>query len=209
MKVLSHAVILDDHRLFADSFRTLLQKEYQFDVVQAFSDTEDFFRFIRAFGRGDIYVFMDYYFPKDNGLALLVQVRQINPKAKIIVVTSALSATVIRTISQYSPNAMLSKSSDTIELTACIEALRRDKTYLAPEFKQLLEAVAEEKEVTFSPRELELLTYFSKGYNIAQTAKETFLSPHTVVAHRRKMMAKAKCNNIGQLLTYAQQNDLI
>ena len=209
MKVLSHAVILDDHRLFADSFCTLLQKEYQFDIVQAFSDTEDFFRFMRGFGRGDIHVFMDYYFPKDNGLALLVQVRQINPKAKIIVVTSALSATVIRTIWQYSPNAMLSKSGDTMELTTCIEVLRKGKSYLAPEFNQLLESISAEKEVTFTPRELELLTYFSKGYNIVQTAEETFLSPHTVVSHRRKMMAKAKCNNIGQLLTYAQQHELI
>ncbi len=37
----------------------------------------------------------------------------------------------------------------------------------------------------------------------------TFLSPHRVVAHRRKMMAKAECQTIGQVLKYAREHNLI
>lgn len=37
MKILTHAVVLDDHRLFADSFALLLQRFGAFDAVSSFS----------------------------------------------------------------------------------------------------------------------------------------------------------------------------
>ncbi|WP_376749015.1 LuxR C-terminal-related transcriptional regulator [Sphingobacterium siyangense] len=49
----------------------------------------------------------------------------------------------------------------------------------------------------------------SEGYSVAETASRTFLSPHTVVTHRRKMMAKAECQTIGQMLKYAREHNLI
>ena len=208
MNRLTHAVVLDDHRLFADSFALLLQKECGIDMVQAFSETEGFYQFLRAFGQGELYVFLDYYFPQENGLVLSMEIKRLNSKAKVIFVTSATSESVIRSILQYRPNGLLSKSCDMATLVACMDQIRAGGFYVGPRLMKILENNVV-VEASFTPRELELLKYFSKGYSIAETANHTFLSPHTIVAHRRKMMAKARCNRIEQLLSYAQQHQLL
>lgn len=209
MKTLTHAVVLDDHQLFADSFALLLRRECAVDVVQPFNIVEEFFGFLRGFGKQELFVFLDYYFPDENGLALLSDIRRINPKAKVIFVTSATAPTVIRNILHYHPDGMLSKSCNTGTVITCFDRIRQGKSFIAPEFERMMVTAGAQKEVIFTPREIELLKYFSKGYSIAETAVETFLSPHTVVAHRRKMMAKANCQTIGQMLTYAKDNHLI
>lgn len=208
MKVLTHAVILDDHRLFADSFALLVKKECDIDLIQSFSAPDDFFQFLRAFGRDHIYVFLDYYFPNENGLSLLTEIRRINGLAKVIVVTSAIAPTVIKSILKYRPDGMLSKSCDIHHVMNCFDAINQGRTYIIPEFESM-RAIDGEKTEIFTPRELEMLKYFSGGYSIAETASRTFLSHHTVVAHRRKMMAKINCQTITQMLKYARDNELI
>ena len=207
MNVLTHAAVLDDHCLFADSFALLLQREGIADIVQGFSQTDHFFQFLRSFGRSEIYIYLDYYFPKENGLALMIEIKRINDKAKVIFVTRAVAPAVIRTILQYRPNGLLSKSSDIQEVITCIDTIKKGKTYVSKSFAKLLSA---NKELgAFTPRELELLQYFARGISIADTASKLFLSRHTVVAHRRKMMQKTNSHSIAQLLTYARDNALI
>lgn len=208
MQKLTHAVVLDDHRLFADSFALLLQRTGNIDVVQSFSETEDFFQFLRSFGTANLFVFLDYYFPNENGLTILTEIRRINGKAKIIFVTSASAPAVVRSILQYRPQGLLSKFGDIQTLSACITAVKKNTFFVHPDFQRLM-LETNRTTVTFTPREIELLKYFSQGYSIAETAAKTFLSPHTIVAHRRKMMAKAKCHSIAEMLTYARDNDLI
>lgn len=207
MKNMTHAVVLDNHQLFADSFALLLQHEGIADIAQGFSNIDDFYRFFRIFGRMEIYVFLDYYFSSANGLAIMVEAKRINNKAKFIFVSSLIAPSVIRGIKQYHPHGILSKYCDASMLTTCFDMVKIGKQFVAPELEALLSGT--DADELFTPRELELLVYFNAGFSIAETANKTFLSPHTVVAHRRKMMLKAKCNSIGQLLTYARSLALI
>lgn len=208
MKVLTHAVILDDHRLFADSFSLLLKKECDIDLIQSFDASKDFFSFLRTFGRNKIYVFLDYYFPNENGLSLLTEIRRINELAKVIVVTGAIAPSVIKSILQYRPDGMLSKACQIHHVMDCITAINQGQNYIFPEFKQMKPVDMKNTQI-FTARELEMLKYFSQGHSVAETASLTFLSPHTVVAHRRKMMAKTNCQTITQMLRYALDHELI
>ena len=209
MKLLTHAVVLDEYYLFADSFALLLQKECGMDIVQAFSDVEAFEQSIRAFGQQEVYVFLDYYLPRDNGLTLLTEIKRFNPNAKIIFVTRNLTSGVLRSIMQYRPHGILTKNSARETLLECIADVKAGHFYVAPMLAAKLLSESPQEVVTFTPRELEILKYFSDGFTIEETAQKIFLSKHTVVAHRRKMMAKVKGNTIAQLLTYAQEQGLI
>jgi|SRR5690606_37474893 len=208
MKVLTHAVILDDHRLFADSFALLLQRFGAFDAVSSFSKEIEFFDFLQSFGNQKLYVFLDYYLPETNGISLLTDIKRLNKRAKIIFITSAIAPNVIKNILKYKPNGLLSKSADIQDFIKCIETVEGGREYVDPQFEPFL-MQRNERAVTLTPREIELLKYFSQGNSIAETAAKTFLSPHTVVAHRRKMMAKANVQTIAQMLTYARDNELI
>lgn len=208
MKDLTHAIVLDDHRLFADSFALLLQRFGAFDAVSSFNKANEFLSFLQSFGNQKLYVFLDYYLPETNGLSLLTDIKRLNKEAKIVFVTSAISPAVIRNISRYKPHGLLSKSADIQGFVKCVETVEHGREYIDPQFEPFL-TQRDERTISFTPREIELLKYFSQGNSIAETAAKTFLSPHTIVAHRRKMMTKANCHTIAEMLTYAQKNHLI
>lgn len=208
MKYSANAIILDDHGLFADAFSILLERYKLFDLVKSFDNKEDFFTFLGVFGHKNIVVFLDYYLGEDTGLMLLSEIGRINRKAKVIFLTSALSPFLIQTLYSYNPDGVLSKSCSVETVKQCIEDISTGKTFIDPLFKDLLHS-NKSLNIKFTSREIEILQHFANGETIAQTAENMFLSSHTIVAHRRKMMAKADCQSITQLLTFAKQHGLL
>ena len=208
MKNFTNAIVLDDHGLFADAFSLLLERYKLFDFVKACYNAEEFFAFLNSFSNRNIFIFLDYYLAEDNGLSLLSEIGRINRNAKIVFLTSAMSPFLIQTLKRYNPEGILSKSCSVDTLKHCIEDIAGGKSFLDPLFQNILNT-HQSLQVKFTAREIELLKCFANGETIAQTAEKMFLSPHTVIAHRRKMMAKADCQSITLLLIFAKENGLL
>lgn len=207
MHTLRNAVIVDDHKLFADSFSLLLEKFDIFDLIHCFSNREEFINFLMGFGTQEIYVLLDYYLHEGNGLPLLSDIRRINKAAKIIFVTSAVSPMVIKTLQHARPNGIISKSGDLDSIKNCIKQISKNEYYLDPKLKDIL--LSHNQTVVFTSREVELLTFFSNGMNVSQVAEKMHLSTHTIISHRRNMMSKANCTSITQLLKYVNDHEII
>jgi DNA-binding CsgD family transcriptional regulator len=58
-------------------------------------------------------------------------------------------------------------------------------------------------------REKELLKYLADGLSSKQIADKVFLSEHTVIVHRKNMMAKTNSGNIAELVSWAIRNEII
>jgi two-component system uhpT operon response regulator UhpA len=185
-----------------------LERYRLFDFVKACYNVEEFFAFLNSFSNKNIFVFLDYYLAEDNGLSLLSEIGRINRNAKIVFLTSAMSPFLIQTLKRYNPEGILSKSCSIDTLKHCIEDVAGGKSFLDPLFQNILNT-HQSLQVKFTAREIELLQCFANGETIAQTAEKMFLSPHTVIAHRRKMMAKADCQSITHLLIFAKENGLL
>lgn len=207
-KYIDSAIVLDDHGLFADAFSLLLERYNLFSFVKTCSDPNEFFTFLNSFGGKGVIIFLDYYLGEDNGLSLFSEINRINKNAKIVFLTSALSPFLIQTLKRYNPAGILSKSCAVDTLKQCVENVTLGKSFLDPLFQHMLDT-QQSLQVKFTAREIELLEYFAKGETIATTAEKMFLSPHTVIAHRRKMMAKAECQSITRLLAFAKENGLL
>lgn len=207
-KYFDSAIVLDDHGLFTDAFSLLLERYNLFNFVKACNDPNEFFAFLNSFGRKGVVIFLDYYLGEDNGLSLISEINRINKNAKIVFLTSALSPFLIQTLKRYNPAGILSKSCSVDTLKQCVEEVTSEKSFLDPLFQHMLNT-QQSLQVKFTAREIELLKYFAKGETIAATAEKMFLSTHTVIAHRRKMMAKAECQSITHLLTFAKENGLL
>jgi len=202
------AVILDDHQLFADSFSLLLEKYRFFEYIHLFYTAEEFSDFLISLGRQDIYVFLDYYLQDKSGLSLLPDIKRLNKNARVVFVTSATSPDVIQNILLAKPYGIISKLCDPATLIECMQHLDTKEPFLDTYVQKILEdhrAII----LNFTPRELELLRYFANGMSIAETADKVSLSVHTIISHRRKMMNKANCHSIGQLVKYARDHELI
>lgn len=58
-------------------------------------------------------------------------------------------------------------------------------------------------------RETELLKYLADGLSSKQIADKLFLSEHTVIAHRKNMMAKTNSGNITEMISWALRKEII
>jgi DNA-binding CsgD family transcriptional regulator len=58
-------------------------------------------------------------------------------------------------------------------------------------------------------REKELLKYLADGLSSKQIADKLFLSEHTVIVHRKNMMAKTSTGNVAEMISWALRNEII
>ncbi|WP_270089081.1 response regulator transcription factor [Sphingobacterium sp. SYP-B4668] len=202
-------LILDDHQLFGESFAVLLEKYTEVETVYTFQGISELIRFLSQHTRQKFFIFLDYYLKDTNGLAVLGDVRRLNKLSKIIFLTSVSNWQVVYNIESHFPDAIVSKTSGLDVLLECMQIIDKGERYLCPFFQALKSANQDIRLVSFTARELEILRFFVSGHTIAETAEKTFLSRHTIVAHRRNMMAKAKCTSINQLLNYVNQCKLV
>src|SRR5690606_4253950 len=102
------AVVYDDHLLFAESFSAVLERLNLFRSVHLFvGDEHAYLQFLIKHFDVPVYLFLDYYLPQKNALTLINETRRINKKARIIVVSSVSSPSLISHILTYNPNGFL------------------------------------------------------------------------------------------------------
>ena len=204
------AIVYDDHLLFAETFAAVLEKLQLFKSVHLFADDEHAYRqFMVKHFDVPVYLFLDYYLPQNNALTLISETRRINKKARIVVVSSITTPSLIAHILTYSPDGFISKSCGVDIVIECLRTISQGERYMCPVTREIAHSDPCVDEVPFTARELEMLRYFAQGLSVIDTANKTHLSKHTVVAHRRKMMTKAGVNSITELLAYARNKELI
>ncbi|MBB6237935.1 DNA-binding NarL/FixJ family response regulator [Pedobacter sp. AK013] len=200
------AIVFDDHLLFADSFSALVERLELFRAVHTLNEESELSQFLIKNPKAPIYLFLDHYLENKNSLPLINEARRLNKNVIIIIVSSVASPVAIANIMSYKPHGFVSKSSGFDTILECLSTIDDGKQYISPEIEKINSVSAN---IPFSARELEILQYFAEGLSIAQTAERSYLSKHTIVAHRRKMMAKANVNSITELLSYARTQELI
>lgn len=204
------AVIYEDHGLFAATFSMLLERTGFFSAVNCFNKEEDILRYFAMKPSGNIFLFTDYFIPNSNVIHLIADLRRFCPTVRVVVVSSLTNAGLIRKILAQKVDAFISKIEGSEEVIACINSILRRELYLSPHISSLLEKEKAEKAVIdFTPRELEILTQISWGKSTGEISDELNLSKHTVLTHRKNMLAKTECNSITELLAYALRTGLI
>lgn len=203
------AFVLDDHRLFADSFSSLLEKTNVFTHVHIESDADKLISYLIKNPKKEVCLFLDYYLGEDKlSTDIINDIRRLNKKAYIFIVTSVANPSIIYQIKSYHPNGVISKVSGFDVILDCIQHAEQGKTYCCPVVKNCLEENQEEI-VVFTERQIEILKCFAEGLTVPETAEKLWISLHTVVTHRRRMMKKANCNSIIALLAYARRQRII
>lgn len=208
-KTKATAIVFDDHLLFADSFSELIERLDFFNNVHTLTDKKELRNFLIKHSETPIYLFLDYYLKNENCLTLINEIKRLNRRVIIIIMSSTISPTTVTNILDYKPQGFVSKSSGFNTILQCMTTIADGKQYICPIISEIVENISNIRKVPFTERELEILQYFAHGSSIAQTAERAHLSKHTIVAHRRNMMSKINVNSITELLSYAREQELI
>jgi DNA-binding NarL/FixJ family response regulator len=203
------AIVFDDHQLFADSFSSLIERMDVFRSVHAFSDERVLIQYLIKHSGTPLCLFLDFYLQDKNALPLINEIKRLNKRSVIIVVSSVTNPIAVANILDYTPNGLISKSSGFDTILSCLQAIGQGEQFVCPVLRPLVARRSQDHNILFSPRELEILQCCANGMSISEIADHLSLSTHTIVAHRRNMMNKASVRSVTALLAFARRMELI
>jgi len=210
--------LVDDHTLFRNGLRGLLNARPDCQVIGEASSGEEF---LEKLPEHDIdIVFMDIAMPGISGDETTAQALEMRPDLKVITLSMFGDEDYYYRMVSVGAKGFLLKSSDIDEVTAAIETVANGGSYFSQELldglmtylqptPQPALTIVEEEDETLSERELEVLVEICKGLSNQQIADKLFISKRTVDKHRANILDKTGCPNTANLVVYAIKHNLV
>jgi DNA-binding NarL/FixJ family response regulator len=207
-------LLADDHRLFRDGLRTLLNKQADMEVVGETCDGPETIK--AAQDKKPDVVLMDISMPNLNGIDATRRIRTDNSSGKVIILSMHSNQKfVIESLRAGAAGYML-KDCAIDELLIAIRHVASGQIYLARAIeetviKDYLKLVASKPDSAFSAlsaREREVLQLLARGLSTKEIAVEINVSIKTVETHRKQIMDKLGIHSIAQLTKYAIREGL-
>ena len=187
-------VLTDDHKLFRDGLRKILELEPDIKVVGEAGDGEEALAVIREH-LPDIVLF-DINMPRVDGVQLVRELNNLKIRSALIAVSAYDDEDALATLSAEGVLGFVLKSSGRSELIAAIRSVIRGQSYVDPRVAgKLMTSFARRKnendllgELTL--REKEILYWLAQGLSNSEVATRMVLSEKTVKNHVSHMLKK-------------------
>ena len=209
MKIL----LVDDHTLFRNGLKMLLDTLQGYEVTGEASNGKDFLDMI-AIHDYDL-VFLDIEMPEINGIDAARKAIQRNPELKIITLSMYGDEEYYDQMVDAGAKGFLLKNTNLQEVKTAIDTVMAGGNYFSQELMQNLlrnyKAIHEAKETDaeLSEREVEILLLICSGLSNQKIGDQLFISKRTVEKHRANILCKTNCKNTAGLVIYAIRNQLI
>ena len=210
-------VIADDHPIFRDGLRRLLESEEGFAVVGEAQDGAHAVQLTQAIVP-DI-LLLDLAMPKVTGLGALNDLAQLNSPSKIILLTAAIESADIVTALQLGARGIVLKETATDLLFKCIRVVlqgyywvgREGVADLVQTLRQLSAPPTRESKKTFSltKRELDIVGAIVEGCANKEIARRFSISEDTVKHHLTNIFDKTGVSSRLELALFAVHHKLI
>jgi DNA-binding NarL/FixJ family response regulator len=198
-------LIADDHQLFADACKSLLEPEFQ--VVGIVTDGRQLIH--SAVELEPDIIILDIYMPHLNGLDAGGQVKQKLPRVKLVFLTMDMAEDIAAEAFRRGASAYVLKQSASDELLLAVRKVTQGSSYLSPLLAKetvtyLLrqeKRISEEKHITH--RQSEILQLLLEGMSMKEVAYAIDIKPGTVAFHKYRMMEILNIKTNAELLQYA------
>ncbi len=202
-------IIADDHQLFRDGIRSLLQKQDFINVVAEASNGKELLDTLKNHD-ADI-VLVDISMPEMSGLEVISQIRNDYPSLRFIVLTMHKDGQYVMQSAKAGAHGYLLKNVDEEELVKAVSLVFEGERYYNSEIKELLvtNITSGEQNKALSPREQEVLKLVASGDTTKMIADKLCVSTRTIETHRVNMMKKLKAQNTAELIKRAFELKLI
>jgi DNA-binding NarL/FixJ family response regulator len=199
-------IIADDHRIFAEGLRNIIDGRNGIAVTAIADNGKQLLGNITD-DNCDV-VLLDINMPEMDGLEALELLKQKHPRVKILVLTMYNRMEFVKKMVSKGVHGYVLKNIDIEKLIEAIQFVYEGKSYFSEELKD-----AESEETRFddgfsnklSAREKEILKLIVSGKSSTQIGEVLFISAYTVDTHRKNMMHKLKVRTTAELIKYALQ----
>jgi DNA-binding NarL/FixJ family response regulator len=202
-------LIADDHFLFAEALRAMLEKNYR--VVDIVGDG---LALLSAATRlnPDVIV-VDIGMPLLNGLDAAHQIREQQPKVKIVFLTMQDNVNLAAAAMELGSAAFVLKHAAGSELLKAIEEVLHGKNYLTPKLRSddwvTMERRARQFSKELSARQRCIVQMYAEGRPAKEIAYLLNLNQKTVEFHKHHIMEAFSLRNNAELVLFALKQGLI
>jgi DNA-binding NarL/FixJ family response regulator len=206
-------LLADDHRMFRQGLREVLERKSKFEVVGEASNGREVLEMVARL-RPNL-VLLDIQMPELDGVATAQQLAQRHPEVKIVMLTMYRQDRHLIEAIRAGARGYLLKDADADELIDVIGRVHRGEAALDPSLTaRVFDAVRRlpdgQSEVDpLSERELEILACLAQGDDNRTIAAKLFLSEKTVGNRLSEIFAKLGVTNRTQAAIVAVQRGII
>jgi len=209
-------VIVDDHTLFREGLRRVLQSESDLQVVGEASDATEALDQVRQL-RPDV-VLMDIGMPGMSSFEAARQIDRDCPGTKLIFLTMHEDEEYLLQCIDVGAFGYMLKDAPAPRLISAVRDVYQGRKYLSPQvlgklvddFRSRAQGKrGQPRGATLTPREREVVKMIAEGNSVKEIAAMLGLSIKTVEAHKFNLMRKLDIHNKAQLVTYAIQKKIV
>lgn len=190
-------IIADDHALFREGTRNIIEQEKDIEVIGEAGDGEDAVKLVTMLQPH--VALIDIAMPKVNGIEATRQIKARCPATAVLILTAYDNDQYIIALLDAGAAGYLLKNASGKELVNAIRSVNSGESVLHPVIAQKVFsrfAISEQgPAVTVVPeelskREMEILRLAAKGMGNREIAEELFLSRRTVQSHLASIFRK-------------------
>jgi DNA-binding NarL/FixJ family response regulator len=205
-------IIVDDHQLFRNGLKILLNAIPEFEVTAEASNGEEFLKLLKSTS-ADI-ALMDINMPELDGIEATRKGLIICPSINIIALSMYGEEEYYYKMVDAGAKGFLLKDSDISEVKEAILTVVRGGSYFSQELlyhviQKIKHREHESKSANLSKREKEILLKICEGLSNQEIAETLFISKRTVDKHRANLLGKTNSKNTASLILFAIRNKLI
>jgi DNA-binding NarL/FixJ family response regulator len=207
--------IVDDHAIFRNGLKMLLNKIKDVKVVAEASNGKTFLEIMENFTI-DL-VFMDINMPEMDGIEATTEALRRKPGLKIIGLTSFGQSDFFNKMVYAGVEGFMLKNSDLEDFTRAIHRVAEGGNYFSDEFLLNFTRSSIEEKIHAKPesvpelssREQEVLKLICKGFSNEKIGEMLYISGRSVERYKTNLLAITNTQNTVNLVIYAFKNKLV
>jgi DNA-binding NarL/FixJ family response regulator len=205
----TNVMLIDDHVLVAEGFRELLLKILPADcTVEVFSSVDAAKDNLHKSRYG--LIITDLVMPGQSVIGFITSCRKSYQNIVILVVSSVIDNSSIKACLAAGANGYLSKASNHAEIKLALEYTHKGKKFISSDLSgRLADSILFSENNLLTSKELEVIRLIAAGHKTKSVAEKLFVSPITIMTHKRNIMRKLDLHSVTELVKYVYENNLI
>jgi len=205
-------IIADDHQLFRNGLKILLNSFPEFEVAGEASNGKEYLELLKTI-QADI-ALMDINMPEMDGIEATRRGVKMNPSVNVIALSMYGEEEYYYKMVDAGARGFLLKDSDISEVKEAILTVMKGGSFFSQELlyhviQKIKHREHETKSANLSKREREILVKICEGLSNQEIAETLFISKRTVDKHRANLLGKTNSKNTASLILFAIKNKLI
>jgi DNA-binding NarL/FixJ family response regulator len=211
-------LIVDDHGLFREGLKAIIERNATFEVVGEAGNGREALKMVQRF-KPDV-ALIDMSLPDQSGIELTRDVLKFSPKTRIMMVSMHSKIDYIVGAFRAGATGYVIKESASDKLLQGIKTVIKGDFFMDTSVSQKVVKKLvglHEKEIkipddaydTLTPREQEVMALVAEGHSTNEIGEMLFISSKTVENHRSSIMRKLDLHSTIDIARYAAKLGLI